>query len=75
MTREFDPSKKQYGDMSSAELDLVRMQAQEAADRFIQQHQSKPFFLRIAGTIIAAHGKNMEPKVQASATADLWGTD
>ena len=58
-----DPSKKQYADMSKAELDLVRLQAQEAADRFVQQHRNKPFFLRIAGTIIAAAGKSLEPQV------------
>lgn len=72
MTNRFDPSKKQYGDMSKAELDLVRLQAQDAADRFIQQHGGKPFFLRIAGTIIAAAGKKLEPQLSAEASSNLF---
>lgn len=73
MTKAYtDPSKKQYGDMSKAELDMVRLQAQEAADKFIQQHGGKPFFLRIAGTIIAAAGKRLEPQSSESTGDGLF---
>lgn len=68
----FNPSKKQYADMSKAEVDYVRMEAEEAAQKFIDRHRNKPFFLRIAGTIIAAHGKSLEPPKPES---DPWTTD
>ena len=67
-----DPSKKQYGDMSKAELDFVRVDAEAAAQRFIQQHGGKPFFLRIAGTIIASAGKKLEPQLSAEASSNLF---
>lgn len=70
--RHLDPSRKQYGEMSKEELDMVRLQAEEAAQRFIQQHQNKPFFLRIAGTIIAAAGKKLEPQLSAESGSNLF---
>lgn len=67
-----NPSKKQYADLSKAEADYVRMEAEEAAKQFIQRHNGKPFFLRIAGTVIAAHGKSLEPPKPVE---DLFGSE
>lgn len=73
MTNKYiEPSKKNYGDMSKAELEFVRIDAEAAAQRFIQQHQNKPFFLRMAGTIIAAAGKKLEPQPSEESGSNLF---
>lgn len=67
-----NPSVKHFGELRKEELDLVRADAEQAADRFIQQHRSKPVFLYLVGRMIAAHGKSLEPTQGAT---DAGGTD